>query len=349
MRDNEFVDWLGTVLPLHNRLAESVRSLLQNILDLRKIEYLSITSRCKTMESASEKIRRKRYLTPSTQLTDLCGIRVVTYLPEQVDKVSQAIRQIFEIDESNSEDQATGLGSDKVGYRSVHFVCTLGPLRAGLPEYEALADLKFEIQVRTVLQHAWAELAHDNSFKLGANLPDELQRKLNLHSASLEIVDIAFQEISDAVKLYRSQLDHATSDENKKEPINSITLEKFLSDVSGEGKFRLTSSHSNSDDDQAIDELNSFDAYTVGDLHDLFDHEFFRYYTDKSTTTKIGLVRSAMMLKDIEKYFEQDIDWSVMADETFNFLAAKYGQDRVESVLSKHDIDLMSDLGIADD
>ena len=77
----------------------------------------------------------------------------------------------FNIDEKNSLDKKILLASDQIGYRSVHFVCDLGAQRSGLPEFKDLGGLKFEIQVRTVLQHAWAELAHDRNYKFSGTLP----------------------------------------------------------------------------------------------------------------------------------------------------------------------------------
>src|SRR5262249_23720633 len=155
------------------------------------IAFLNVTSRVKDLQSTLEKIGRKAYTNPKIQLTDLSGIRVVTYLEGDVAQVSKIVRSLFEIDEGNSLDRAAILGSDRIGYRSTHFVCTLGKARATLPENESIGELKFEVQVRTVLQHAWAELAHDRSFKFGAVLPQKIARKLNLHSGLLEIVDSA--------------------------------------------------------------------------------------------------------------------------------------------------------------
>lgn len=76
----------------------------------------------------------------------------------------------FNIDEKNSLDKKILLASDQIGYRSVHFVCDLGAQRSGLPEFKDLGGLKFEIQVRTLLQHAWAELAHDRNYKFSGTL-----------------------------------------------------------------------------------------------------------------------------------------------------------------------------------
>ena len=158
------------VLPRHERLTRAVVSLLENMLIEKKIEYLSVTGRTKTLESALEKINRKKYGDAEDRLTDLSGVRVITYLESQVTEATDTIRLLFDVDEKNSLDRSRVLGSDKMGYRSAHFVCTLGKAREGLPEYEMLGQLKFEIQVRTVLQHAWAELAHDRSFKFGPGL-----------------------------------------------------------------------------------------------------------------------------------------------------------------------------------
>src|ERR1700722_6249898 len=181
-RSSDYREWLVEVLPKHERLSAAVSSLVENMLKKKSIEYLNVTHRTKSLSGAVEKIQRKEYDSPQTQLTDLSGVRIITYLEEQVGEISKIIKSLFEIDVKNSLDRSEFLGDDKVGYRSTHFVCKLGRKRSQLPEYEALGPLNFEIQIRTVLQHAWAELAHDRSFKFGTKLPTKIQRKLNLYS-----------------------------------------------------------------------------------------------------------------------------------------------------------------------
>ena len=198
--------WIEGALAQHRQLTPAVVNLLENVLTRSSIEYLSITGRTKEISSTEEKIRRKKYTQPQIQLTDLSGIRVITFLETQVKAISDLIRATFEVDDKNSRDRASHLGDDRMGYRSTHFVCTLGQSRKGLREYEALSELIFEVQVRTVLQHAWAELAHDRSFKFGPGLPTTIQRKLNLYSGMLEIVDGAFDEIARDVEAYKSEV-----------------------------------------------------------------------------------------------------------------------------------------------
>ncbi|HEV7879737.1 RelA/SpoT domain-containing protein [Bradyrhizobium sp.] len=156
------------------------------MLKKQRLEHLSVEERTKSVEGALEKVRRKEYSDPKEQLTDLSGVRVVTYLEEEALQISKAIRALFNIDEQNSHDRSADLGEDRIGYRSTHFVCSLGKERDTLPEYEGIGTLKFEVQIRTVLQHAWAELAHDRSFKFGVALPTKIQRKLNLYSGMLK-------------------------------------------------------------------------------------------------------------------------------------------------------------------
>lgn len=89
-----------------------------------------------------------------------------------------------------------------------------------------------EIQVRTVLQHAWAELTHNRNYKLGANLPLQIQRKINLYSGMLEIADEGFSEIVNAIEEYKESIRDNGLDELSSQEINSINLSKFVQAIS---------------------------------------------------------------------------------------------------------------------
>lgn len=225
----QFDTWFAINRPAYERLTLAVVALLQGILKNNNIEFLSVDGRTKTLLSATEKSRRKNYSKPETQMTDLSGIRIVTFLEEQVDQISKVIETLFAIDSENSLDRSKSLGPDRMGYRSAHFVCSLGKKRTGLPEYEGLEALKFEIQLRTVLQHAWAELAHDRSFKFKTVLPVALQRKLNLYSGMLEIVDNGFDEIAKEIDTYAASIAAKPIDQLSDEELTSISVNKYLS------------------------------------------------------------------------------------------------------------------------
>jgi ppGpp synthetase/RelA/SpoT-type nucleotidyltranferase len=327
--------WLAETLPQHERLAAGVRSLLENMLKNKKIEHLSVTYRVKMLDDALEKIDRKKYRDPRQQLTDLSGIRVITYLEEQVGQISAVINELFEVDKANSLDRTEILGDDKVGYRSTHFVCTLGSKRSELPENEAIGRLKFEIQVRTVLQHAWAELAHDRSFKFGASLPTKIQRKLNLHSGMLEIVDRAFDEIAKEIDNYAQSINARPIEQISETDLNSISLDRYLDETSRTFSIKIRKTEIPTD---VFEELANFGIKKIGDLEKITKPEYIKLIKEEGAINSLSYLRSLMMLHDIDKYFSSPFGWSAIDGNGAIALAKRYGPDKIAHALADHDI-----------
>lgn len=171
--------------------------LVQQLLKSEDIRVVAIEGRTKDIESFRTKIERedKPYTDPINQVTDLAGIRIVTYLLADVERVSAIIREAFEIDEANSINKSAALDADQFGYLSVHYVVKLNANRALLPENKTFKDLRAEIQIRTVLQHAWAAFDHKLRYKKAEEIPDELRRELYSISALLEVADKSFESL----------------------------------------------------------------------------------------------------------------------------------------------------------
>jgi ppGpp synthetase/RelA/SpoT-type nucleotidyltranferase len=325
-------------LPQHERLTLSIVSLVENILKENSVEYLSVTGRVKTFDSANEKIARKGYSDPKMQLMDLSGIRVITFLESQVDAVTSAVRTLFEVDEKNSLDRSAVLGSDRIGYRSAHFVCSLGKRRNALPEYHSLSDLKFEIQVRTVLQHAWAELAHDRSFKFGPGLPTHIQRKLNLYSGMLEVVDGAFDAIAKEIDAYRASLQGKTIQQIADFEISTLSLEKFAASICRRYDVKLFPTPV---DESIVEEIKHFGISTVGQLEALTSEKYGdAYKANIKWDTPPGLLRTLMMYDDLEKYLAGPARWKRIEQDTTNVLLTKYSREQLTDLLRKHAIAL---------
>jgi len=162
------------------------------------------------VKSFVEKIQRegKEYQDPLTEITDLAGIRIISYYKEDVDKINKVIEKEFDIDRENSSDKAELLDPEKFGYLSVHYVISLSPDRKKLPVWEDFANIKGEIQVRTVLQHAWAAIDHKLMYKREKEVPTDLRRKLFRLSALLELADDQFSDLrrlTEEVKEYYAQ------------------------------------------------------------------------------------------------------------------------------------------------
>ena len=95
-------------------------------------------------------------------MTDITGVRVITYFADQVDEIAKVMEGEFNIDIKNSIDKRDILDPDRFGYLSLHYVIvSLSSARCALAEYRSFSELKAEVQVRSILQHAWAEIEHD--------------------------------------------------------------------------------------------------------------------------------------------------------------------------------------------
>jgi ppGpp synthetase/RelA/SpoT-type nucleotidyltranferase len=84
------------------------------------------------LESLIEKIDRKGYTEPEKQVTGLAGVRVITFIEKDIEGMSQVIRTAFRVHDDKSLNKADELAVDRLGYRSMHFVCDLGQERCNI-------------------------------------------------------------------------------------------------------------------------------------------------------------------------------------------------------------------------
>jgi hypothetical protein len=94
---------------------------------------------------------------------------------------------------------------ERFGYQSVHYLVRLGDNRTTLREYRRFRGLIGEVQVRTILQHAWAEIEHDIEYKAAEALPPLLKRRFMIMAGMLEVADNSFQEIQNEVQTRRRE------------------------------------------------------------------------------------------------------------------------------------------------
>ncbi|MFZ6781366.1 GTP pyrophosphokinase [Undibacterium sp. Ji83W] len=165
----------------------------------------------------------KDYLTLS-EITDLAGIRIITYLAKDVDLVQDIVDREFDVDEKNSPDKRIPDNPKMFGYSSLHKVVALNESRRDLAEYKNYFGLKCEIQIRSVLQHAWAEIEHDLGYKNSVGIPSVLQRRFSRVAGLLEIVDSEFDEISKKMQEYENSLPGKLADAQESVEINLVSL-----------------------------------------------------------------------------------------------------------------------------
>lgn len=161
----------------------------------------TITARAKEPDSVRAKILRKRYGNPAMQLTDRLGARIIVYFSADVDRVAKDLRAFLDIDYRNSSDKRASLGLREFGYRSVHIVARPKAVTLGM-EFEGLRGQRFEIQIRSVLEHAWAEIEHEVVYKAGLTSGGEERRRFSAIAGTLELLEKEFS----ALREYRNEI-----------------------------------------------------------------------------------------------------------------------------------------------
>ncbi|HEX9430768.1 MAG TPA: hypothetical protein VF944_10360 [Candidatus Bathyarchaeia archaeon] len=127
----------------------------------------------------------------------------MTYFPSTLAAIDRMLSDEFRIVE-RSDKGAALIEEDRFGYQSLHYLVKFSARRSRLPEYETFSDAMAEIQVRTILQHAWAEIEHDIQYKSASVILAEIRRRFMALAGMLEIADREFQAIQDADKQLRA-------------------------------------------------------------------------------------------------------------------------------------------------
>ena len=194
----ELIEAWRLQLPLLKQLEEQASDMLQKALREQSIQINAFEHRIKTEKSLTGKLEKKGYKYETLfDITDLVGIRVVTYYTDDVDKVAAITKQIFDIDWKNSVDKRKHQ-LDSFGYLSLHYICYLkeGPMR----------NIPFEVQMRTALQHVWSAIEHDIGYKGAVKLPPEFVRQFSRLAGMLEMADDEFSRLRTTMTDYRRQV-----------------------------------------------------------------------------------------------------------------------------------------------
>ena len=187
----------------YEHLCAEVEYILRKRIADQGIEISSITSRAKTLNSFLLKLQRKNYDNPFEQVTDLAGTRVVCLYRSDSAKVAEIIHAEFVVAEDI--DTIDELGANQFGYGARHFIVKLGKSSSGA-RYDDLKQFVCEVQVRTVVQDAWAIIQHHMVYKRESQMPTQLQRKLNSLAGLFETVDDQFERIREEREAYLEEV-----------------------------------------------------------------------------------------------------------------------------------------------
>jgi len=201
----------------YQKLTTQFQSMLSLLLQNQPLHIHSIIGRTKNKASLENKILQANdKYNRLSDITDICGIRIITYYEDEIDKISDFIRSHFSIDEENSVDKRKKLSPDRFGYLSLHLIVNLPLNKFGLGSVASDHTCKIEIQIRSILQHAWAEIEHDLEYKNPAGTSDETKRRFCRLASVLEFADREFKDIRNSIEMKNTV--PALYKEHKKEP-----------------------------------------------------------------------------------------------------------------------------------
>lgn len=230
MRCSMMLDDYRELMPVFEKIRSIVYDSLQKCVADNGLYVNAIETRIKSEASLAGKLELKgsKYA-GLTDITDLVGARVITFYTDEVDKIASLVDKLFEVDWANSVDKRKMHELDSFGYLSLHYVCRIPKTLYSDPQMPMLNEIRFEVQMRTALQHVWAVMNHDTGYKSGVEVPREHLRNLGRLAGMLELADEQFSRIRTEITNYRRMVQNLVSDGRFDEvSLNGDTFRSYL-------------------------------------------------------------------------------------------------------------------------
>lgn len=225
----KIVEKFNNLRDQYEKLGLNLSQAFELLLKENDIQFLSIYYRVKDIDSFIKKIESKKYEEPFNEVEDICGVRIICYYQSDVELIKEILKK--ELNVLEDENKEENLDFDQFGYRSTHLILTTPNKWLETPNYRGLKNVKAEVQVRTVLMHAWAEIEHKLAYKSKSQIPKAFRRKLSRISAKLEESDEQFEEIKRQIESNKKELIISAEESNEFNPnveFNLDNLQAFL-------------------------------------------------------------------------------------------------------------------------
>lgn len=284
---------------LYEEFAEQTLNILKAIIKQENpdIKIASYSRRAKEVESLRKKLRKDKY-NEDSEITDLAGVRIITYSKKDIALIAGIIERSFDVDIQNSVDKTLTLGNDKVGYRGDHYVVSFCEDRVRMPENKKFEGLKCEIQVTSLIAHTWSEITHEKGYKFEGELPKDLERRKNLLAGMLELADLEMDAYVESFDSYVSKIEHEIEKGCLKSQINSKSLERFMA-----WKFPNILPQVFRDVDLILNELRLFGLSTIKELNDLVRFEYEKDIEKAGWRSLDGIIRNILIIDNANQYF----------------------------------------------
>ncbi|WP_404467515.1 GTP pyrophosphokinase family protein [Bacillus sp. RC97] len=292
----------------YSDLGVNLQNALTLLLKEADITCLDVNYRIKDYDSFLDKIDRKGYQNPLEENEDFCGMRIICYFPNDIKKIVEVIKREFNVhhheDKSDKE-------IDRFGYRSYHFVVSIKEEWLSSPNFRNLRNVKAEIQVRTILMHAWADIEHKLQYKKKEHIPKVIQRKFYQLSALFELADEQFEMLRNKKEeIYINSLSKRLVDFDIKQEMNADTLQAFLDLNCGDRRKKETFTIGLLDelikDKITFDDLvSAFKKFSEGEIEEIEREMYGPMYDEGKRWAQVGLVRVLLQLVNNEYWNEK--------------------------------------------
>jgi putative GTP pyrophosphokinase len=169
-------------------LGRTAKAILINNLRKQNIKYENLYGRIKSFNSFFEKAQDKKIAEPLKKITDIVGLRVICLFQSDVNKVKNVIHETFQV--VKEDDKVTVTRKDIFNYTTTHFDVRL----LNFPDDE-LSQMVFEIQVRTICQHAWCSVSH-LFYKGEKSIDKNIERDFYAINGLFYVADTHFEMIN---------------------------------------------------------------------------------------------------------------------------------------------------------
>ena len=198
-RREELGAWYDEHAPALRAVEAVLGQHLGGALRAARLDDARLETRTKARDSFLDKATKSdgrggfKYADPAAQLTDFVGARVLVPLSADVAPVARLVQRLFVVEEMS--DQRADQLLDVPGYQSLHFLVRFREEEREELGLAGLPDIPVEVQVRSILQHAWASLQHDLMYKAERVPTDHVRRRLIALAGLLELADHEFMAV----------------------------------------------------------------------------------------------------------------------------------------------------------
>lgn len=193
---------------LYEELKGDLEDILTSILKRNSFKISNMSIRIKREDTLKRKIIYKNKYKDIKQITDIVAARIIVLFENDIDRLYECIKSNFDVVEYNDKRKKNYDDRIDFGYNSLHLLLKFTDTRCQLVEYSKYKDIVFELQIRTIVQHSWAEIEHGLGYKSQYEIPKDIRRRLTRISATLELLDEEFVAIKKELEDYNNGIEH---------------------------------------------------------------------------------------------------------------------------------------------